>query len=207
MRERILRELSAVQAANVSLEARARTWSAPTPSWSSSPTWRRTTCRSRCARWPASASCSQRRYVGQLDERADQYIEYAVDGAKRMQALINDLLAFSRVGRIERDGPGVLRQRAVPGPGEPRPARSGEQARVIETAELPTVRAEFSLLTSLFQNLIGNAIKFRGDRPPVVTISAARQDDGIWLFSVADNGIGIEPRVRRPHLRDLPAPA
>ncbi len=55
------------------------------------------------------------------------------------------------------------------------------------------MRAEFSLLTSLFQNLISNAIKFRGDRSPVITIAVARQDEGSWLFSVADNGIGIEP--------------
>ena len=64
---------------------------------------------------------------------------------------------------------------------------------VIETGELPQVRAELSLLTSLFQNLISNAIKFRGDRPPVIPVSRSRQDDDFWLFSVADNGIGIEP--------------
>jgi light-regulated signal transduction histidine kinase (bacteriophytochrome) len=63
---------------------------------------------------------------------------------------------------------------------------------VIETAELPSVRAEFSLLTSLFQNLIGNAIKFRSEKPPVIRISVNELDNTFWLFSVADNGIGIE---------------
>ena len=63
---------------------------------------------------------------------------------------------------------------------------------VIETAELPAVRAELSLLTSLFQNLIGNAVKFRSDQPPVIRITVTPQDASFWLFSVADNGIGIE---------------
>ena len=74
--------------------------SGPTRTWSSSPTSPRTTCRSRCARWPASASCCSAATPGQLDERADQYIAFAVDGAHRMQRLINDLLAFSRIGRV-----------------------------------------------------------------------------------------------------------
>jgi signal transduction histidine kinase len=134
----------------------------------------------------------QRRYIGQLDARADQYIEYAVDGAKRMQALIDDLLRFSRVGRLDPEPALVecgkaLSQARVNLQGEIR--RSGA---VIEAAELPVVRGQFTLLTSLFQNLLSNAIKFRGDRPPAIVITA-RQDDGYWLFSVADNGIGIEP--------------
>jgi light-regulated signal transduction histidine kinase (bacteriophytochrome) len=65
---------------------------------------------------------------------------------------------------------------------------------VIESTELPSVRAEFSLLTSVFQNLLGNALKFRSaQRPPVIKVSVARQDESFWLFSVSDNGIGIEP--------------
>jgi signal transduction histidine kinase len=135
----------------------------------------------------------QRRYVGQLDARADQYIDYAVDGARRMQQLIDDLLAFSRVGRTEPEPVPVscataLSQARVNLTNEIR--RSGA---VITTAELPVVRGHLSLLTSLFQNLLSNAIKFRDEDKPAISISVTRQDDGCWLFSVTDNGIGIEP--------------
>jgi signal transduction histidine kinase len=135
----------------------------------------------------------QQRYGGQLDERADQYIEFAVDGAKRMQVLINDLLAFSRVGRLS---------------GEPEPTDLGrslqraldslsdvieEAGATVEHDDLPEVYGEPNLLAAVFQNLIGNAVKFR--RPgvaPVVRIGVTETTDG-WEVSVADNGIGIEP--------------
>jgi signal transduction histidine kinase len=134
----------------------------------------------------------QRRYGGQLDEKADQYIEYAVDGAKRMQLLINDLLAFSRVGRVE--------QQRVPVPAGDLLAQAEvnlgtaiRRARAtVEPGGLPTVLAEPTLLTAVFQNLISNAIKFRGERAPVVTVTAERDGD-FWQFAVADNGIGISP--------------
>jgi signal transduction histidine kinase len=135
----------------------------------------------------------QRRYSGQLDARANQYIDYAVDGAKRMQALIDDLLALSRVGRLDRDAVLVSCSSAL---SEARVTLNSEIRKagvVVESADLPSVRAEPSLLTSLFQNLLSNAIKFRSDRPPVIQISVQRQDDGFWRFSVADNGIGVEP--------------
>jgi light-regulated signal transduction histidine kinase (bacteriophytochrome) len=109
-----------------------------------------------------------------------------------MQALIDDLLAFSRVGRAERTPTLVSCAKAL---SQARVNLTGEirkSGAVIESTDLPSVKAEFTLLTSLFQNLISNAIKFRGDRPPAVKVSATRRDDD-WLFSVADNGIGIEP--------------
>ena len=134
----------------------------------------------------------QRRYAGQLDEKADQYIEYAVDGAKRMQLLINDLLAFSRVGRV--DQPRVL----VPAGDLLAQARTNLATAIrksharIESGELPSVLAEPTLLMAVFQNLLSNALKFRGEQAPQVMISAAR-DGELWLFSVEDNGIGIAP--------------
>jgi signal transduction histidine kinase len=134
----------------------------------------------------------ERRYAGQLDERADQYIHYAVDGARRMQDLINDLLAFSRVGRLGHKLEPVdleaLLQRAQANLG----ARAEETGATIESGELPTVIGDPGLLALVFQNLVGNALKFHGDDPPRVRVDARRDGDG-WEISVADNGIGIEP--------------
>jgi len=132
----------------------------------------------------------QRRYAGRLDDKADQYIEHAVDGAKRMQQLINDLLAFSRVGRTaqrrEQVSCGVLLAQAWANLG---PAVRASHA-TIEVGDLPVVLGETSLLTAVFQNLLSNALKFAGAEPPRISVSA-RRDGGHWLFSVTDNGIGI----------------
>ena len=131
------------------------------------------------------------RYGGKLDDRADKYIRYAVDGARRMQQLVNDLLAYSRVGTQGRpfqptDSSVVLLyvlkgMRAVI-------KKSGAD---IQYGELPVVNADDVQLSQLFQNLIGNAIKFRADRPPRICISA-KSNNGDWVFSVEDNGIGID---------------
>jgi signal transduction histidine kinase len=134
----------------------------------------------------------ERRYHGQLDERADQYIDFAVDGAKRMQILINDLLAFSRVGRS-----GAERQLVDLGDvlSEVRQSLSPvlEEASATVLADgLPRVRGDRALLVSLLQNLISNAVKFRGADPPAIRLAAYRQDD-LWHLSCADNGIGIDP--------------
>jgi signal transduction histidine kinase len=133
----------------------------------------------------------QRRYQGQLDERGDQYIQFAVDGAKRMQALINDLLSFSRVGRRAGEhvvvDTGQLFDTAI-GNLEPVIAETGAQ---VTHGELPLVRGEASLLTAVLQNLVNNAVKFRGESTPEVRVDARRDSDE-WLFSVTDNGIGIE---------------
>jgi signal transduction histidine kinase len=134
----------------------------------------------------------EQRYDDQLDERGRQYIAFAVDGAKRMQQLINDLLAFSRVGRGDADHPlvagdDVLRQ-ALASLAE----AIDETGAQIEAGPLPQVRAEPALLAAVFQNLIGNALKFHGDGAPHVWISAERRG-AEWLFTCADDGIGIEP--------------
>ncbi|WIX77864.1 ATP-binding protein [Amycolatopsis carbonis] len=133
----------------------------------------------------------ERRYKGQLDERGEQYIAFAVDGAKRMQNLINDLLSFSRVGRRAGEltvvDTGKLLADAL---GNLEPVIEETGARV-ERGELPEVRGEGPLLTAVFQNLVNNALKFHGEAPPVVRATAERQGEE-WVFSVSDNGIGIE---------------
>jgi signal transduction histidine kinase len=135
----------------------------------------------------------QRRYGGQLDERADQYIEFAVDGAKRMQTLINDLLAFSRVGRSG-NGLELVNLNAVLAEAKATLSSSLETSGATVVAdELPSVHGEHTLLVSLFQNLIGNAVKFRGEQAPVVHLTVTRNDQE-WQFSCADNGIGVEQK-------------
>jgi PAS domain S-box-containing protein len=136
-----------------------------------------------------------RRYQERLDEEADEFIGYVVNGVQRMQNLIEDLLRYARVGTRGRepeptDAEDVLAE-----------ALGNLRASIVEAGAtvthdpLPTVRADGSQLAQLFQNLIGNAIKFRGDRDPAVHVGAERQNGG-WEFSVQDNGIGIEPEYR-----------
>jgi signal transduction histidine kinase len=130
------------------------------------------------------------RYKGRLDENADKYIHYAVDGATRMQTLVKDLLAFSKVGRqggeCQLTECSALVDRAV----KNLQAAIQESGARIEYADLPVIVADASLLTQVFQNLIGNAIKFRGTEPIVVRITAEKTKQET-VFSIADNGIGI----------------
>jgi light-regulated signal transduction histidine kinase (bacteriophytochrome) len=150
-----------------------------------------------------------RRYQGQLDADADDFIAYAVDGANRMQRLINDLLAYSRVGTRGKpfaptDCNSVLGQARVN-----LSMVIEESSALVTNDELPTVMADEGQLVQLFQNLIGNAIKFRSEKPPYVHVSAQRIKDSeipnpkseirnpkseSWVFSVRDNGIGIDPQ-------------
>ncbi len=132
-----------------------------------------------------------RRYKGKLDSDADEFIAFAVDGANRMKQLINDLLAYSRVGtrakpfaRIDcRD----VFDRAVSN----LTVAIREQGATVKAGPLPTIMGDAVQLTQLFQNLIGNALKFRGPESPLIEVAAASHCDG-WLFSVRDNGIGID---------------
>jgi PAS domain S-box-containing protein len=137
----------------------------------------------------------ERRYGGQLDERAEKYIGYAVDGGRRMQTLISDLLTFSRVGRrdvaMEPVDLDVVLDRVESG----LRVAIEESGATITRDPLPTVLGDTTQLTQVFQNLLANAIKFRGDAPPCIHVGAERQD-GAWLFSVRDNGIGIAPEYR-----------
>jgi signal transduction histidine kinase len=151
----------------------------------------------------------ERRYKGQLDERGDQYIEYAVDGAKRMQQLINDLLAFSRVGRLAADFVAVDLGTALAQARRQLAAIIDETGAVVTSDDLPTVNGESTLLVQLFQNLVGNAVKFHGDEPPRVHIGVQGAGDK-WELSCSDNGIGVEPQYadkifvifQRLHARD-----
>jgi light-regulated signal transduction histidine kinase (bacteriophytochrome) len=149
------------------------------------------------------------RYRGKLDPQADKYIHYAVDGAVRMQALIQDLLRFSRVGKAEIE-PRTTDCRAVV-----EQAIKNLQAAVLESGAvvswpgLPVVMADASQLTQVFQNLIANAIKFHGAEKPVIQIDAEKKNHE-WVFTVSDNGIGIPAEswqdifviFRRLHTRD-----
>lgn len=134
-----------------------------------------------------------RRYKDKLDSDAHEFIAFAVDGAIRMQGLINDLLMYSRVGTKgkkfkQTDSSNALGQAIINVRG------AIEESRAIVTNDdLPVIIADSGQLVQLFQNLIGNAIKFHGKESPRVHVSAQRQED-CWLFSVRDNGIGIEPQ-------------
>jgi signal transduction histidine kinase len=135
-----------------------------------------------------------RRYKGKLDADADEFITYAVDGAMRMQGLINDLLAYSRLGREE-----ILREptdtrRIVDAALANLRAAVAETGAIVRLEGLPVVPADPKQLVQLFQNLIGNALKYRGDdRSPLVLVRALAAD-GEWLFTIEDNGIGIDPQ-------------
>jgi PAS domain S-box-containing protein len=152
----------------------------------------------------------RRRYRGKLDEDADAFIDYAVDGAARMRTLIEDLLAYSRAGRSERPAEAVNTARVVGEVAATLRALAHEEPPVIEWETLPTVHGDPAQLVQLFQNLLGNAVKFvaPGVRPYVTV--RAEDEGGAWRFEIEDNGIGIEPRhmqrvfgmFQRLHTRD-----
>lgn len=139
------------------------------------------------------AKLLSRRYSGQFDEKGNRFIQYILEEALRMQALINDLLRYSRVGRQGQNfAPtdcaavfdSVVRRL------EETISKSGA---TVTRGELPMVMADETQLVQLFQNLLSNAIKYRSNEPPVVQVVAQRQE-GEWLFSVRDNGIGLDPQ-------------
>ncbi|MFI9488301.1 ATP-binding protein [Promicromonospora sp. NPDC052451] len=134
----------------------------------------------------------QKRYGGALDERADQYIEFAVDGAKRMQGLIKDLLSFSRVGRTGVPREDVDLEGVLVAALAELSDRIAETGAEIDHDPMPEVHGERALLQQLFVNLVGNSLKFRDpQRPPVVRIEV-RSMRAHWEISVVDNGIGID---------------
>jgi light-regulated signal transduction histidine kinase (bacteriophytochrome) len=137
----------------------------------------------------------RRRYQGRLEPDADEFIQFAVDGSVRMQNLIRDLLEFSRVGTRGRpfeptDGGAVLR-----GVVAQLDATIAETGATIDCGPLPGVLADASQLGQIFQNLLTNAIKFRGEAPPVIRVSGVRDGRKV-VFTVSDNGLGISPEFR-----------
>ena len=133
----------------------------------------------------------QHRYQGKLDKDADEFISYAVDGASQMQRLINDLLKYSRVGThgktLEPTNCNIVITHAISNLSK----TIKEADAIINIDHLPTISADYTQLVQLFQNLIGNAIKYHGKKQPEILIRATNKGDN-WLFSVRDNGIGID---------------
>lgn len=134
-----------------------------------------------------------RRYTGKLDKDADEFIAYAVDGAVRMQQLINDLLAYSRVGTRAGEMRPVSSEAVVSKALANLQAAIMESQAVVSCDELPMVEADPVQLGQLFQNLIGNAIKFRNAEPPEIRVEVEELGES-YRFSVKDNGIGIDPQ-------------
>ncbi len=133
-----------------------------------------------------------KRYKGKFDADSDEYIDYVVDGTKRMQVLISDLLTYSRAGKQKDLKPVNLNEVYD------RVARNlrlliDDAHATVTRGELPSVVADPVQMTQLFQNLVGNAVKYRKEAPPVVRVSAERRNNE-WLISVEDNGIGIDPK-------------
>ena len=132
-----------------------------------------------------------KRYKGRLDADADQFIDFAAGGAKRMHELVQDLLAFTQVAEQPAaiDAPvesGAVLESTLAG------MRLALEGATVTYGELPAIAVHAQHVTQLFQNLIGNAVKYRGDQPPVVHVSA-RRDGACWEYSVKDNGMGIDP--------------
>lgn len=139
----------------------------------------------------------KRRYAGRLDAQADEFIGYTVRGAQRMEMLVRDLLAYTRAADVGEEEGGLvdcntILERTLAN----LQAAIADAEAVVTTTALPVVRAHEVHLMQLFQNLISNAIKYRSERTPRIDVSAVRQEDE-WVFSVRDNGIGIDPRYGR----------
>ena len=135
-----------------------------------------------------------KRYEGRLDSDADEFISFAVDGCNRMQGLIQDLLAYSRAGTNERKLREVPSENALQKALINLRAAIKQSGAVVTHDALPAVTTDEAQLTQVFQNLVGNAIKYRRAEDPRVHVSAARDDGNGWTFSVRDNGLGIDPQ-------------
>ncbi len=192
MRERIVHELAQVSSARGALEAQALELTRSNAELEQFAYVASHDLQEPLRKVASFCQALEQRYKGQLDERADQYIDFAVDGAKRMQILINDLLAFSRVGRSGHRHELLQLDEIVAAAQSSLGQTLRDTGATIEVGELPVVLGERVLLVSLFQNLIANALKFHGDEPPYLRIAAERRGEE-WEICCTDNGIGIEP--------------
>jgi len=151
----------------------------------------------------------EKQYKDKLDETAVEYINFAVDGAKRMQLLINDLLAYSRVTRKSTEFETVNLEKVLNEVLFNLEIVTEKNQTIIIRESLPEIQADYRQMVQLFQNLIGNALKYRRNATPEICISVQKEDDH-WLFSVEDNGIGMESQYfeqvfqifRRLHTQD-----
>jgi light-regulated signal transduction histidine kinase (bacteriophytochrome) len=192
MRRRIVDELAAVEAARAQLEAQALELTRSNAELEQFAYVASHDLQEPLRKIASFCQALQSRYADELDTRAQQYIDFAVDGAKRMQELINDLLAFSRVGRGGRELEPVALDDIVAAASSALAQQLQSSGGRVDSAKLPTILGDRAQLVSLFQNLISNAVKFHGPNPPLVRIDATRRGD-TWELSCADNGIGIEP--------------
>ncbi len=135
----------------------------------------------------------QQKYGDRLDAEAKTFIHYALEGVQRMETLIRDLLAYSRIRTRAKEAAPTDAAAALSVALGNLHASIAESAAEISCGELPIVRADASQLVQLFQNLLGNAVKFRAEAPPKIEATACRDGD-FWRFSVRDNGIGIDPK-------------
>ena len=135
-----------------------------------------------------------KRYQGQLDSDADEFIAYAVDGCNRMQGLIRDLLAYSRSGTNGKALRMISGEKALKEAIENLRATIEESGAVVTHDSLPTIMSDDTQLVQVLQNLVGNAIKYRSAAIPLVHVSATKNGGKEWIFSVRDNGLGIAPQ-------------
>ena len=152
------------------------------------------------------------RYKDRLDSDAHEFLEYIADAATRMNTLVHDLLSYSRVANADNLAMRPVDTRGVAAGVQLRLAQEiDESGAVIQTGPLPTVLGDETQIALLFQNILKNAIKYRGAQPPEVQLSAADRGE-VWQFSISDNGIGIDPAYhdrifglfKRLHGREVP---
>ncbi|WP_405021600.1 CHASE3 domain-containing protein [Kitasatospora sp. NBC_00070] len=193
MRHRLVRELSSIEEARTRLDAQAADLQRSNTELEQFAYVASHDLQEPLRKVSSFTQLLQRRYGGQLDARADQYIDFAVDGANRMQILINDLLEFSRVGRVHQSHQEVDLEKTLERTLDALSVGIEEAGARITHDPLPALVADPTQMGMLWQNLIGNAVKFRRpDEEPRIHVSATRGDQ-LWHFAVTDNGIGIAP--------------